>query len=212
MAEYINITEFALRCHVDGRRVKLAINAKIIDVFERGQGGGPKAGYRICWDTEHKKFMKWCGEARLAPKSTWTKGTIDPIRKNAVEETTDVEEKDDNTSPPVIGEDATDEQLMQHLSKNISSIEADRIRKILRARRELLEYKKQEGILVDVSEFKPMFRELAVSMRKGFMAIPPRVSTQYAAITDHFKIKKHLEKELEIALSTMDRFVKKLEK
>jgi hypothetical protein len=98
------------------------------------------------------------------------------------------------------------------LGKNISSIEADRIRKILKARRELLDYKKEQDLLVDIAEFMPAFQKIGIIVKKSMQAIPPRVSTQYAAMTDHFKIKKHLEKEINIALSSFDEFMKKVVK
>ena len=206
--EYININEFALRCMVDRRKVNLAIKADAIEVFKRGTGGGPKAGYKICWTTESKKFLKWCKEARLSPKDRWTRGTMNETKVNEFED----DEEDTSSPEEQIPDDMSEEQMIELLGKNISSIEADRIRKILKARRELLDYKKEQGLLVDITEFMPAFQKIGIIVKKSMKAIPPRVSTQYAAMTDHFKIKKHLEKEIDIALSSFDDFMKKVAK
>lgn len=209
--EYINITEFSLRCMVDRRKVNLAIKANAIDVFKRGTGGGPRAGYKICWTTEGPKFLKWCKEACLSPKTRWTRGTLNETKVNEFED--EKEDTEDTVAPnEKLPDDMSEEQMIALLGKNISSIEADRIRKILKARRELLDYKKEQGLLVDITEFMPAFQKIGIIVKKSMKAIPPRVSTQYAAMTDHFKIKKHLEKEIDIALSSFDEFMKKVVK
>lgn len=209
--EYININEFSLRCMVDRRKVNLAIKANAIDVFKRGTGGGPRAGYKICWTTESAKFLKWCKEASLSPKTRWTRGTLNETKVNDFEN--EKEDTEDTVAPDEkLPDDMSEEQMIALLGKNISSIEADRIRKILKARRELLDYKKEQGLLVDITEFMPAFQKIGIIVKKSMQAIPPRVSTQYAAMTDHFKIKKHLEKEVNIALSSFDEFMKKVVK
>ena len=206
--EYININEFSLRCMVDRRKINLAIKANAIDVFKRGTGGGPRAGYKICWTTESSKFLKWCKEASLSPKTRWTRGTLNETKVNDFEN-----EAEDTVAPDEkLPDDMSEEQMIALLGKNISSIEADRIRKILKARRELLDYKKEQGLLVDITEFMPAFQKIGIIVKKSMKAIPPRVATQYAAMTDHFKIKKHLEKEVDIALSSFDEFMKKVMK
>lgn len=235
MAEYVNIAEFSLRCSVHSRKVKLAIDAQSIEVFDRCMGGGPKSGYRICWDSEWKKFMKWCSEARISSKKIWTAGVIDPERVNAYvpqgregsrldaaarrkanadgeDEETDEAEEGFSYTPVNIDEDTSIEDMLKQLGHNVSSIEADRVRKIIRARRELLEYQKSERILVNIPEFLPQFLDAAVILRKSMKAIPPRVCTQYAASTDHFKIKKSLEKELDQVLESFDLFLKRLQR
>ena len=236
--EYVNITEFAKRCSVQREKVTTAIKTKAIEVFDRGTGGGPKAGYRICWDTQHKKFLTACKDAALSPKKTWVPGVQDPERRtyyglddeplstskkqrtkpsysSDVEESdSDFDEETDEDSAEIDEElaSATDAKLLTLLDSNTTTMEAERIRKVIRARQDLLNYQKSKKELVPVAQLRPAFEEAAILLQKRVMSITPRVSTQFAALTDHFKISAMLNKELEQALSAASIFGESLGK
>lgn len=218
LKEYINVQEFARRCQVGPGYVRRAINEKII--IPENPGAARGRGHDIDWSVYYKPFAKWMGGVELLSRGKWATGKREVVKHEArtyadtptrpvVEEDLSIVSSDDSDN---LDESISDEKLMALLGKNISSVEADRVRKIIKARRELLQYKKDEMLVVEVAQFVPRFAEIATLLRKGFKAIPPRVSPQCAAMTDHFKINKLLESELNGALELFDDFIKELQK
>ena len=194
--EYINALQFALRCTVIASKVKRALDQGIIQAAVRKQGGT-----FIDWETWHKKFLKWCPEAKLTTKKRWTPGKMLDIPDAAVEE----EEEEDR-----ITEDMSLEDLEKLLKSKCSTDEAKRIRQILAGLKEVAAMREANGRFVDIDQFLPKFTQLGTLLRKTMQAIRPRVASQFAAMTDPFAIGKLLDKELELVLNQFSRFLAQL--
>jgi hypothetical protein len=218
LKEFIDAQEFAKRCQIGPGYVRRAIKEGII--IPENPGAARGRGHDIDWNIYWRPFAKWMGGIELLSRGKWSTGKREVVKHEprtyadtplqpANEE---VEEQHITDDLPPLDETISDEKLMELLGKNISSVEADRVRKIIKARRELLQYKKDEELVVEVASFIPRFTEIATLLRKGIKAIPPRVAPQCAAMTDHFKINKLLESELNGALELFDDFIKGLQK
>ncbi|MFA5456662.1 MAG: hypothetical protein WC261_03405 [Synergistaceae bacterium] len=217
--EWITKTEFSMRVSRTRNHVDDAVSKHIIDA-RATPNGGRRGGYRINWDTEGKKYLAWDLDAHLSNSEAWRPGDESeppPMNVTNVDDTLCADEPPSIMSPPALPENqrvnaaVSDEALGDLLKSNISKDEAERIQKILKARRELLDYKHDQAELISVSDLVPQFQEIAVIVRKKMQSIPPRVAPLAAACDDHFKIKKMLEDEIDTALRSFNLFVKKLE-
>lgn len=219
MMEWITKTEFSMRVsrsrnHIDDAVSKHVINARATP------NGGRRGGYRINWETEASKYLKWDLDARLSNSEAWRPGEKnEPPLMNVtnVDESLRTKEAPEIMPPPPLPENqrvnaaVSDEALGDLLKSNISKDEAERIQKILKARRELLDYKHDRDELIAVGDLVPQFQEIAVIVRKKMQSIPPRVAPLAAACDDHFKIKKMLENEIDTALQSFNLFITKFE-
>lgn len=202
------------RNHIDDAVSKHVIDARATP------NGGRRGGYRINWETECPKYLAWDLNARLSNPEAWRPGDKnEPPLMNVtnVDKTLRTKEVPSIQAPPPLPENqrvnaaVSDEALGDLLKSNISKEEAERIQKILKARRELLDYKHDQAELIAVGDLVPQFQEIAVIVRKKMRSIPPRVAPLAAACDDHFKIKKMLENEIDIALQSFNLFVTKFE-
>lgn len=194
--EYVTAQQFALRCTVVPTKVKRALDQGAIQAAIRKQGGT-----FIDWEAWYKRFLKWCPEAKLAPKKRWTPGKMLDIPDESVED----EQEEDR-----ITEDMSLEDLEKLLKSKCSVDEAKRIRQILAGLKEVAAMREANGKFVDIDQFLPKFTQLGTLLRKTMQSIRPRVASQFAAMTDPFAIGKLLDKELELVLNQFSRFLKQL--
>lgn len=200
MKEYVNMQQFALRVGQPVTKVRKAIEGRFITAARQGQGGS-----LIDWETQSKRFLQWCGEAKLMPKKSWTKGKMLDIPEPAVEE------EEEEVLPQVqLNDNMSIEDLEKLLKSNITMDEVKRIRQIIGALKELEAMRELSGKTVVVEEFTPKFESQGTLLRKSLMSIRPRVATQFAAMTDHFAIGRMLDTEISNVLNQFDRFIKQV--
>lgn len=200
MKEYVNMQQFALRVGQPVTKVRKAHEGRFISMARQGQGGS-----LIDWDTQSKRFLQWCGEAKLMPKKSWTKGKmLDLVEPD------EPEEEEELTKQVQLNAGMSIEDLEKLLKSNITMDEVKRIRQIIGALKELEAMREMSGKTIVLEEFVPKFSELGTLLRKSLMAIRPRVATQFAAQTDAFIIGRMLDVEITNVLNQFDRFFKKL--
>ena len=200
MKEYVNMQQFALRVGQPVTKVRKAIEGRFIVAARQGQGGS-----LIDWETQSKRFLQWCGEAKLMPKKSWTKGKMLDLAEPT-------EEEPEEEAPPQVqlNSNMSIEDLEKLLKSNITMDEVKRIRQIIGALKELEAMRELSGKTIVLEEFVPKFAELGTLIRKSLMAIRPRIATQIAAQTDPFIIGRMLDVEISNVLNQFDRFLKKL--
>lgn len=201
MKEYVNMQQFALRVGQPVTKVRKAIEGRFIVAARQGQGGS-----LIDWEAQSKRFLQWCGEAKLMPKKSWTKGKMLDMEEPVVE---DIDEEE---VPPHVqlNDNMPIEDLEKLLKSNITMDEVKRIRQIIGALKELEAMRDLNGKTIVLEEFVPKFAELGTLLRKSLMSIRPRIATQIAAMTDPFAIGRMLDTEIANVLNQFDRFFKKL--
>ena len=212
--EYVNLTEFALRCHVSENVCKKHVNPQkgTIKVAKRFRNG-----YLIDWEDAHKPFIKAVGEAKLVPKRLWTPGKMLDLEAEA--EAEKAKEPEQPAAEPGVEEEVKEldpnmplEELAAMARSNISHEEAKRLRDIVRLKREILDASVAEKTLVDIAALRPLVSEVGVLVRKSLKSIRPRVAAQFASMTDQFAIGRMLDIEIDRALNIFDRFSEKLRK
>ena len=91
----------------------------------------------------------------------------------------------------------------KEFTNNMNRREAETIKQVYLAKQAKVKFLKETGALTDTKLFMDQSLKVATMVQKAIMAIPHRVQTIYASMTDADAIGKNLEKELILALSKL---------
>lgn len=229
MNEFVTLTELAYRTyHTTNQMKRLMQRGAVTPNHKSG------TSYIFVWDNAVVELKKFDPSTQFRPPTEWNvtpgaeragkHGPIKHIVKFPTPRTeapqqrvvTDVclsdaaiAAKDDPLSQ--IDESANFDDILKLFHTDMSTDSAKRVREIMRARREVLELKKEEQTYVDVQEFIPQFVEVAVIMQRQMRSLVPRVAAELAATTDIFKVRHLLEAEIMPILSSLKSFISDLQ-
>jgi len=184
--EYIKPADFRKRLAISRAVYCRAVKGNRIFEEEFGKSK------RIEWYQNRTTFIQTCRDPkRYSPESIKAR----QIKRGII-------------APPPEGELIADNllkakelELDEEFAATKTKREAESIKQLYLAKQAKLRFLKDAGTLMETSEVISELEQLAIRLRKQFLAIPARVSEIFASIEDSKEINKILKEELTHVLS-----------